>query len=1467
MPQMDYMKILCLLLLLVVRTFAMAQDAPRADCPQPVSEGDDFWVSFMWQPQEYRFGIFPKSKIMTIVAAGENDADVTVENPNTNWSSTQHLVAGSSVTFTVPTDMAISTASCTPRNAGFHVSSTAPISLFSSNYQEASHDIATILPTSTLRGRYIVQDYPGFKGAMIMMLATEDSTVLTMQPPCPSSGGSYAVGQTLSVTLQAGQTYQMWASGSNSFSGMEIVSNGKPFALFQGSTEAQVPQGYAYADHIYDQAMPVETWGLDYVLVPTAVRTGGDRVRVTAAGNGCVLTLDGTVIATLQKGQTHEFHLPSGPAKRLLCSQPASVGLYVSGRNYGGTPGDPAMVMLPPVEQGVCHSSFYAINTVLTHHHYANIVTRTENVAGMMLDSVDISSQFTPMDTLYSYAKVPLAQGVHSIDNTQGTFIAHFYGLGADESYAYVAGMSARKLTRQLLVDGQDSTHHHHAIQVCEGDSLNFEIQPIFNDGIVQWYLADSLLQADSTSTFSCRFDTAMQTTLLAIAGYDTIYATVTIHPTYHYHDTLALCQHTPLTYCDSILPTAQPGTEVFDIMLSSQNGCDSLRTLQLTVRPLSRPVHTLDTVIDPGTSATLLAWGTDHCTWTTLSDSVITTQFTCTVTPIATTTYRLIAIDSLTTPVSCPVVDSITVFVGSHHDTAICSNQLPFLWDGITFPAAMTKRVTIGTDSTELRRLIVNPVYDLHDTLALCQHTPLTYCDSTIPTEVGDGVQRSYSFHLATHNGCDSLRTLHLVVNPVYRHHDTLALCQHTPLVYHDSTISTQLASLIPITTDLHFTTQEGCDSTYTLNLTVNPVYDLHDTLALCQHTTLTYCDSTIPTNVGDGIQKLYSFHLATSSGCDSLRTLHLSVNPVYDLHDTIALCQHTPFTYCDSIMPTQHADSIYRPYSFHLATHTGCDSLRTLHLAVNPVYHHNDTIALCQHTPLVYHDSTISTQLASILSHTTDLHFTTQEGCDSTYTLNLTVNPVFDLHDTLALCQHTLLTYCDSTMPTNVGDGIQKPYSFHLNTRNGCDSLRTLHLSVNPVYDLHDTIAICQYTPFTYCDSTIPTNVADPVLRPYSFHLATHSGCDSLRTLHLAVNPVYHHSDTIQLCQGSQLHYCDTILNPWRTDQHHFPFLTTALCDSTYTLTLNVLPTRLTLLADSFCTGTVYYFHDRPLTYGGSYDDTLTASNGCDSVVSLALTQLSKPMVKIVAEHDCTTRQYRLHAETNVDYIHWSAEPAWNSAWGSPHASSILISPSHDQQLTLLADYFETPTCPNTAQVVLHPILQPVALIDARPQMLTYDSPTLVATSRSTDATYLQWYIDGIDAGTATSITHPADLDHDSVALLLVASNDLCTDTASATIPIRTHHLFAPNVFTPDEATNRRFLIAHHGIIQYELTIYTRQGLLVFHTLDPDQGWDGTHNGTPCPQATYVWVLNYRTNVSPQYQQTAKGTVTLLR
>ena len=51
------------------------------------------------------------------------------------------------------------------------------------------------------------------------------------------------------------------------------------------------------------------------------------------------------------------------------------------------------------------------------------------------------------------------------------------------------------------------------------------------------------------------------------------------------------------------------------------------------------------------------------------------------------------------------------------------------------------------------------------------------------------------------------------------------------------------------------------------------------------------------------------------------------------------------------------------------------------------------------------------------------------------------------------------------------------------------------------------------------------------------------------------------------------------------------------------------------------------------------------------------------------------------------------------------------------------------------------------------------------------------------------------------------------------------------------------------------------------MFSTDDGRQGWDGTHNGQPCPQSAYVWLLRYRSVEFPDVWQTTSGTVTLLR
>lgn len=131
-----------------------------------------------------------------------------------------------------------------------------------------------------------------------------------------------------------------------------------------------------------------------------------------------------------------------------------------------------------------------------------------------------------------------------------------------------------------------------------------------------------------------------------------------------------------------------------------------------------------------------------------------------------------------------------------------------------------------------------------------------------------------------------------------------------------------------------------------------------------------------------------------------------------------------------------------------------------------------------------------------------------------------------------------------------------------------------------------------------------------------------------------------------------------------------------------------------------------------------------------------------------------------------------------------------------------------------------------------------------------------------------TSRYMSYHASLDPDSLTVLLAVNNSICYDTARRTLPVVVTTLYAPNVFTPDAADiNSRFIIIGADILQAELTIYNRQGIFVYTTDDIEQGWDGTSNGSPCPQGAYVWHLRYRNASKPNQWHSAIGTVTLLR
>lgn len=87
-------------------------------------------------------------------------------------------------------------------------------------------------------------------------------------------------------------------------------------------------------------------------------------------------------------------------------------------------------------------------------------------------------------------------------------------------------------------------------------------------------------------------------------------------------------------------------------------------------------------------------------------------------------------------------------------------------------------------------------------------------------------------------------------------------------------------------------------------------------------------------------------------------------------------------------------------------------------------------------------------------------------------------------------------------------------------------------------------------------------------------------------------------------------------------------------------------------------------------------------------------------------------------------------------------------------------------------------------------------------------------------------------------------------------------------PTAITPDKSENNIFSVTfnHPELVKsYELSIFTRNGLMVFHSKDINQGWDGKYKGRVQNMGAYAYVLIYTTGNGQR--QVEKGTVTIVR
>ena len=424
---------------------------------------------------------------------------------------------------------------------------------------------------------------------------------------------------------------------------------------------------------------------------------------------------------------------------------------------------------------------------------------------------------------------------------------------------------------------------------------------------------------------------------------------------------------------------------------LTNAVGCDSLVTLDLTI--LNSTYHT-----DVITACDSYTW-IDGNTYTTSNN---------------------LAVDTLTNAVGCDsiVTLNLTILNSTTYTDIItaCDN---YTWiDGNTYTASNntathTLTNSVGCDSVVTLDLTVNYTTTYTDVQTAC------YSYTWI-----DGVTYYSNNNFATHTltnvlGCDSIVTLDLsILNTYYT--DIITACDSYTWIdgnTYTASNNTAVDTLV---------NSAGCDSVVFLDLTINYSSSYTDVISACD--SYTWIDGNTYTTSNNTA----THTLTNAVGCDSIVTLDLTMNYSTSYTDVITACDN--YMWIDGATYTS---------SNNTATHTltnsvGCDSVVTLDLTILNSTTYTDVISACESYTWIDGNTYFTS------NNTATYVVTNSIGCDSIIQLDLTINRAYNLVDEVYACNS--YTWVDGVTYTSSNNTAV----VNLTSQYGCDSTVTLNLTL---------------------------------------------------------------------------------------------------------------------------------------------------------------------------------------------------------------------------------------------------------------------------------------------------------------------------------------------------------------------------------------------------------------------------------
>ncbi len=374
-------------------------------------------------------------------------------------------------------------------------------------------------------------------------------------------------------------------------------------------------------------------------------------------------------------------------------------------------------------------------------------------------------------------------------------------------------------------------------------------------------------------------------------------------------------------------------------------------------------------------------------------------------------------------------------------------------------------------------------------------------------------------------------------------------------------------------------------------------------------------------------------------------------------------------------------------------------------------------------------------------------------------------------------------------------------------------------------------------------------------PISEPgvYLDTLISSFGCDSISELHLSLIPTSYSTINESICIGNSYDFNGQPLSEAGT---YYDTLTTGNgCDSIVELRLSIVPTDPVPFTVNICPGDSYNFGGTPISEPGVYLDTLVTSGGCDSISELHLAIAPVPSVNVGEDLElCGNEAFPV---TVTAVAGDSLTYRWNTGATTP---SVSVGQTGTYAVTVTNRYGCTAT--DEMQVLIPEYI--TVSIEMNGDVCKDGAAILSAV---TNAPNVLWNTG--ENSTEIEIFQPG-------LYIVRAYDEPCGDTASINLPECPPELEFPNIITPNgDGKNDVFAIRNlNPSIPNLLSIYDRWGKKVFEMKNyktyvrkgdtqiqnKEEGFSGEKNS----DGVYYFTFHYESTVKViDYH----GTITVIR